>query len=111
MSGGADPGRIIDPILNRLNPDSGNGAQPGQPGGKIRMTDAAIARLNPATSYTARERPAGSNVESQARQALEDEKRRRYDRYRQTLLGSVPQPQPAGAPNPDPEPDYGNVGY
>ncbi len=62
---------------------------------------------NPTASYLSRPRESG-RTEGKARDALEEEKRRRYQAYANTLLGSAGS-QPIGDPAPS-EPDIAGGG-
>ena len=62
---------------------------------------------DPRKSYLARERTSG-RTEGKARDVLEEEKRRRYQAYANTLLGSAGS-QPVGDPAPS-EPDIAGGG-
>lgn len=74
-------------------------------GGNMPSGPGAPAPTNPQASYLARPRESGRS-EGSARDKLEEEKRRRYQAYANTLLGSAGQ-QAIGDPTPAPtgEPD------
>lgn len=95
---------IVDPIgaMNRgiVSAFSGSGG-----GGS-----APPSAPNPAASFLAKPRASGRS-EGSARDALEEEKRRRYQAYANTLLGSAGS-QAIGDPAPAGEPDIaGGGGY
>lgn len=91
---------IVDPIgsMNRAIGKELFGGSPSAP---------APTAQDPRKSYLARERTSG-RTEGKARDALEEEKRRRYQAYANTLLGSAGS-QPVGDPAPS-EPDIAGGG-